>query len=799
MNRIAFALAFAIGLLAVAWVGAGFVGSSALALAMTVAIAAAYLLGAWELHHFRAGTAALAGELSALAQPPQTLDAWLERLPRSLRQAVRLRIEGERAALPGPALTPYLVGLLVMLGMLGTFLGLILTFKGAMFAVEGSADLAAVRSALAAPIKGLGLAFGTSVAGVAASAALGLMSALSRRERLDAGRLLDAAIATVLRPFSGARQREETLEAFQLQARALPGLVERVDALVEGLERRGQELDRQLLERQENFHREASAAYAGLAGSVGGALRESLAAAAQRADESLRQAGERLLPVVESAMTGIAQESRLLHERQVEATRAQLQGLTAELGAAERQRLDAWTQSLEATLAVLRDEWDRLGARTQASHEASAATLERTAQAGAAALDRIAQSAAGALEQSTRATAAALEQSAQAASASFGQSAQAAAAVLEQSAQSIAERGNEQTGRMLAEVGALLAASEELVRARTATEAQWTRAHQERMDAMTGMLRSELGALRDDEAARGQAAVQRLEELQAAMAARTEALQAAMAGRLGELQSAAASGLTGLQSTVTGGLESMQSTVAGRLQAMQSAVAERLEALNSTASGRLSALESAAAGHLASLGTTLEAPMTRLIETASEAPRAAAEVIAELRREMSRLAERDTRSMEQQAGLVRETAALLEGLRQATQAQRAAIESLVSSAATVLDETGGRFSQVIDSQASSAAEAADRIAAGAAELASLGEAFGRGVELFGAGNQRLVEGLERVESAIARSIARSDEQLEYYVAQAREVIELSIGAQQGILEDLRRLRDPQGAAAGDAA
>jgi hypothetical protein len=631
------------------------------------------------------------------------------------------------------------------------------------------------------------------------SAALGLMSALSRRERMDAGRLLDAAIATVLRPFSGTRQREETLGAFRAQAQALPALVDRVGALLDGLERRGQELDRQLLERQEQFHREACAAYTGLAGSVGSALRESLDAAAQRSDESLRQAGERLLPVVEAAMTGVAQQSMQLHERQVETTRAQLQALATELGAAERQRQEAWTESLEATVAALRDEWNRLGARTQASHEASASALERTAQAGAAAL--------------------------------------------QQSAQAIAERGSEQTGRMLAELGALLAASEELVRARTATEAQWTQAHQERVDAMTGMLRTELGALRDDEAARGQATAQRAQDLQAAMAARMEAFQSALAGQLGELQSAAAGGLSGLQSTVTGGLESMQSTVAGRLEAMQSTVAgrleamqsaaagqlealrstssgrleelqsatlgrlaelqsltaERLEALNSSATNRLGALESAAAGHLASLGATLEAPMTRLIETASEAPRAAAEVIAQLRQEMSRLAERDTRGMEQQASLVGETAALVDGLRQATQAQREAIESLVSSAATMLDEAGARFSRVIDAQAGSAAEAADRIAVGAAELASLGEAFGRGVELFGAGNQRLVEGLERVESAIGRSIARSDEQLEYYVAQAREVIELSIGAQQGILEDLRRLRDPQGAAAGDAA
>lgn len=71
-----------------------------------------------------------------------------------------------------------------MLGMLGTFLGMVITFKGAMFALETSSSLESIRSALAAPIQGLGLSFGTSIAGVAASAILGLLSAMSRRERL---------------------------------------------------------------------------------------------------------------------------------------------------------------------------------------------------------------------------------------------------------------------------------------------------------------------------------------------------------------------------------------------------------------------------------------------------------------------------------------------------------------------------------------------------------------------------------------------------------------------------------------
>jgi biopolymer transport protein ExbB/TolQ len=63
-----------------------------------------------------------------------------------------------------------------MLGLLGTFVGMVDTFQGAVFALEGSTELQAIREGLAAPINGLSLAFGTSFAGVAASAMLGLSS-----------------------------------------------------------------------------------------------------------------------------------------------------------------------------------------------------------------------------------------------------------------------------------------------------------------------------------------------------------------------------------------------------------------------------------------------------------------------------------------------------------------------------------------------------------------------------------------------------------------------------------------------
>jgi hypothetical protein len=62
------------------------------------------------------------------------------------------------------------------------------------------------------------------------------------------------------------------------------------------------------------------------------------------------------------------------------------------------------------------------------------------------------------------------------------------------------------------------------------------------------------------------------------------------------------------------------------------------------------------------------------------------------------------------------------------------------------------------------------------------------VQQFQAGNDKLVEGLERMEASLRRSTTRSDEQLAYYVAQAREVIDLSIASQQGLVENLRALQ-----------
>jgi hypothetical protein len=779
MNRYGWVAAFVVGLVAVLWIGAGFVGTSGIALAMTVAIGAVYLLGAWELRRFRAATAALVGALERIPQPLTQLDDWLARLPPALQNPVRSRIEGARVGLPGLALTPYLVGLLVMLGMLGTFLGMVVTFQGAVFAVDGSTDLQAIRSALAAPIKGLALAFGTSVAGVATSAMLGLMSALSRRERLAVGRALDARIATELRPFSLVHQRQEGFRALQAQAHALPEVASQLQALMAQIERRSEQLDEQLLARQAQFHREAAAAYTGLAQSVERSLTEALGASA-------RIAGERVQPVVESAMAAIAQESTRLHERVEQAVQRQLDGLGERFAGTAAQVADTWQAALQQHARTSERQVSGLDqalvAFTQRFDERSQALLASVQQGATAAQAAQAladQQRQDAWAQSLARLAATLTAEWQQAGAQSLARQQAVCAALDQAAGDIAERTREHAGRTLGEVSQLLARSDELVRARTEAEARWTQDHAARMDELTALWRRELGALREQEAQRGDAAVERLVQLQTTLAEHMATLRRDESER----GSAAVARLGGLQVAL-----------AEHLVALRQEERER----GSAAVARLGELQAALADQLATLGEALEAPMTRLMATAADAPRAATEVIAQLREQMSTLAERDNRAMQERNALVGELDALLRTVQQATGEQRAAIESLVASASGVLEQAGRQFSEALGAQAAPVQDVAAHVSASALELASLGEAFGHGVQLFSATSEQLVSSLQRMEGAIQQSMARSDEQLGYYVAQAREVIDLSIGSQQGIVEDLRRLHSQQAALAAGA-
>lgn len=714
MNRLLFSIAFSLGLLVVAWVGIGFLGAHVLALMITVIIGMVYILGALELRQFRQESSGLNTALATIAEPLSDLSEWLGRVPTSLQNAVRLRIEGERIGLPGPALTPYLVGLLVMLGMLGTFLGMVVTLNGAAFSLEGTADLQTIRTALAAPIKGLGLAFGTSVAGVAASAMLGLMSALSRRDRMQAAQRLDTQIATRLRPFSLSHQRQEAYQALRSQAQALPEVARQLQAMMTQMERTSEQLNERLLSNQSSFHGEVKSIYTNLAASVEHSLKESLTQSAQAAGQSIQ-------PVVESAMAGMAQEARVMHQRVIDATQAQIDGLCVQLGATTATIDQTWTAALanhERTSAhVISALGVSLNAFNDKFHADSGALLTSVANGQAQLLTQQAlvdEQRQQAWQNALTTVTAALQQEWQQAGEQTHAQQQQICATLASTAQDISQRAHASADSTLSEITRLMSQSEILIKTRLQSEADWVKQHHGHMDQLSTLMRTELSSLRNDEAKRGQAAVE----------------------RLGDLQTAVAS-------------------------------------------------------HLTTLGTALEDPIKRLIETASEAPRAAAEVIGQLRREMSSGIARDNELLQERSRIMETLNSLLDAIHHASVEQRSVIDALVSSSAQALNDATDQFAKRIDSETGKLSDIATQVTGSAIEVSSLGETFGFAVQTFHEANEKLIGSLQRIEGALDKSMVRSDEQLAYYVAQAREIIDLSTLSQKEIFDELRRLPSQQ--------
>ena len=709
MKKHAFHIAFALGALAILWVAAAVAGSHPLVLVMTVVIGAVYTVGALELRQYRALTAQLIQSMGKVPPDLQALGDWLAFVPASLQNAVRQRVEGERTALPGPALTPYLVGLLVMLGMLGTFLGMVVTLNGAVFALEGTNNIQGMRAAFSEPIKGLGLAFGTSVAGVATSAMLGLMSSLARRERALSAQMLDTQIATGLRTFSFAYQRHETFKALQQQSQALPQVVSQLQALMAQIERHSQHTSDRLLANQSSFHQEVQTTYTTLAQSVDQSLRSSLS-------QSMQLASDGILPVVQATMAHLTEQTQALHERLQHTTQQQLQALDTRLSATAQ----AVAQTYDASLAQHDAASTRMVAHVGQALDGFSQTLEQRAQQWMhtvhEAQTQLQTQQASQDQQRLAVWTASLQGMADTLSQQWQQSGaqtlaqqQQMGEVLTRTAHSLHEQSKAHTEQSLTEVSRLLASAEELMRQRIGAETQWLAQHQARTEQLSAQVSAELAALREQEAQRGQAAVDRLSELQTAVTA-----------------------------------------------------------------------------HLSTLGTALEAPIAHLIETASEAPKAAAEVIGQLRQEISVSVARDNALLEERTRIMETLSSLLDAIRHASTEQRGVIDALVASSQDTLTQASHTFQAQVAAEAGKLGEITAQVTASAVDVASLGETFGFAVRSFSETSEKLMTSLHRIEAAMAQSMTRSDEQLAYYVAQAREIIELSISSQKDVLEALQQ-------------
>ena len=1105
MNRLLHLIVFLAGLAAIVWIGAGYVGTNPLALAVTTLIGVCYLAGAIELARYHQTTLGLTQALQSLSAPVATLDDWIARVPAGLRTAVRLRVEGGRASLPAPALAPYLVGLLVLLGMLGTFLGMVATLRGTALALDGSTDLQAMRASLAAPVKGLGFAFGTSVAGVAASAMLGLLSALCRRARLQASQSLDTAAATSLHAFSQAHQRAENLQLMRAQADSLPVLAERLQTMMDNMERQSRALNERLQAGQDAFHGKTEAVYGRLADSVQNALTHSVA-------ESAQAAGTAIQPAVAHAMQTLAQESTAWRESISQAMQQQLDHLSARLEqtsatlaeqwrsalAEQQQANQALNQALGGTLREAADtlqgsasqtaqSWSQALAQQQQSNQTLQQTLQGTLEQFASGFDARAdqlltqagarlQQAADTLGQSTEQTAASLAQALaaqqaahqslnqdlrgtlehftsgfdaradqlltqagarlQQAADTLGQSTEQTAASLAQAlaAQQAAHQSlnqdlrgtlehftsgfdaradqlltqagarlqqaadtlgqsTEQTAASLAQaLAAQQAAHQSLNQDLRGTLEEFASGFDARTSALVGTVSRQLNdsttqiaaataamtghwrqALDSQQTAqqaqaealegalarfgnqfeeRSQALVQRvaqrlddsaatvsgqvqealhswqqaLQEQQQNQGTLTDRMAQALAQVAADFEQRSASLLTDMSARLDGTARAVAEGTAGALQDWHAALqaqqqtqqaqaetqrdalqahtqafaarstemaaeiaarmdqsagqlaelwqqalarheaagqallqaqqlaqqanadrfAEQSQALLATVDqahgrlhgelaardeARLSAWTTSLAGVAAALRTEWEDTGTRtlarqqeicdrfaaavhdittqaehqsrqtigeierLLEAASQAPKAATEMLAELRQQLSDSLARDNAMLQERGHLLQTVDTLLAAINHASGEQRQAIDALVAASTELMGRASEQFAAQVEDKARQLNETAGQIEGAAVEVASLGEAFGAAVAHFGQANEKLLIQLERIEGALGQSLARSDEQLAYYVAQAREVVDLSMLSQKQILQELQQIKREGGDAA----
>jgi hypothetical protein len=306
----------------------------------------------------------------------------------------------------------------------------------------------------------------------------------------------------------------------------------------------------------------------------------------------------------------------------------------------------------------------------------------------------------------------------------------------------------------------------------------WTAAlasHERTSENLTGEMHTSLAAFTDTFAQRSAALLATIREMAAALQAESAAKDQAR------------------QAALTQALASMAASLQQEWQQAGAQTLARQEqickTLNETA-------RDIAASAQAQASSTID-EVARLMQTAAEAPRAAAEVIGQLRQERSASMARDNELLAERSRIMETLGALLAAINHASTEQREAIDALVRSSAATLERAGTRFTEGIEAQSGRMTDVASQITGGAVEVASLSEAFGFAVQLFSESNDKLMTTLQRIEGALDKSTTRSDEQLAYYVAQAREIIDLSIMSQKQIIEDLQQRSGKQASLAGE--
>ncbi|KAF1045260.1 MAG: hypothetical protein GAK38_03098 [Xylophilus sp.] len=583
------------------------------------------------------------------------------------------------------------------------------------------------------------------------------------------------------------------------------------------MERQQQALQDRLLAGQDRFHGEASAAYTQLAGSVDASLKQSLA-------DGARAAGAALQPVAEAAMAGIAREAAALHENVARAVQRQLDGTASRFAEATGQVAASWQAAVEeqrirnaAAAAELRAALDGFShgfdERATTLVDRIAGRLDQSTAGLDAATGAVAVRWQTALIQHQAASDATVQQL-RAALAGFAETFDNRSAAL---VDTVAARIDASVGQLAGGADALTAAWQQALaehrRAGEATATQlrcalesFTDGFAQRSTALVDGLTAQLEGTTGQVADSWRQALEKQSAGAEALSAEARAALAAAAAAFEQQATAFASTLgqshAALQERLAAQDEARLTRWAGTLQGVADTLRQQWQDGHAQDSARWQAQGDALARSVDELATRTHAQaeatvaeVARLVQVAAEAPRAAAEVIGELRQQLSDSMARDNTMLEERSRVLGTLSTLLDAVNHASTEQRGAIDALVNATSALLERAGNHFAQTVETQGSMLTDAAAQLTGSAVEVASLGEAFGAAVDRFGQSNEKLVAQLQRIETALGQSMARSDEQPAYYVAQAREVIDLSLSAQKQVIDELQQLADRRPAAA----
>ncbi|MDZ4358149.1 MAG: DUF802 domain-containing protein, partial [Variovorax sp.] len=538
----------------------------------------------------------------------------------------------------------------------------------------------------------------------------------------------------------------------------------------------------------------AEAAYSGLAASVDRSLKESLT-------DTARIAGATIQPVVEAAMAGIAREAAALQGGMAQAFERQLEGLTGRFEASTAGVADTW----KAALAEHERASGALSTDLRGTLERFAETFEQRSAALVDGVSARLESTVGSVSDTWGSALAQHQRVSEKLSGDSHQALAAAAATFEQHSVSLLRTVGEAHTSLQTELAArdaqrLSAWSQSLEAMAASLQKEWQQAGAHTLSQQQQLSDTLAQAARDVSTQAEAHAKQTVAEVAQLLQAASDAPRAA-ASLLDTVREAHVNLQTELATrdaqrlaAWSGSLETMAASLQKEWQQAGAHSLSQQQQMSETLAQTVRDMSAQAEAN----AKQTVAEVAQLLQVAAEAPKAAADVIAELRQKLSDGMARDNDMLEERSRILGTLETLLGAVNHASTEQRSAIDALVTASADMMERVGSSFTEKVESETEKMAGIAAQITGGAVEVASLGEAFGFAVQRFGESNDKLVAHLQRIEGALGKSLARSDEQLAYYVAQAREVIDLSIMSQKQIVEDLQQFASRQTAVVSEA-